>query len=56
MSGKVNGVPVGFNLGYGFGDTKNATENMIFFDGKAYKTEQVTFRIPTDAKGRNIHE
>ena len=54
MSGKVNGVPVGFNLGYGFGDTKNATENMIFFDGKAYKTEQVTFRIPTDAKGKEI--
>ena len=42
----VNGKKVGFNLGYGFGDTRAATENMIFYDGKAYKVEQVTFHIP----------
>lgn len=48
----VNGKKVGFNLGYGFGDTRNATENMIFYDGKAYKVEQVTFHIPTDDEGK----
>lgn len=47
-----SGVTIGFNLGYGFGDTSNATENMIFCNGKAYKTEQVTFHIPKDEKGR----
>ena len=55
MSGKIGDKTLGFNLGYGFGDTKSATENMIFYDGEAYKTEQVTFRIPTDAKGKDIY-
>ena len=51
LSGTYNGKKIGFNLGYGFGDTKNATENMIFYDGKAYKVEQVTFHIPTNSDG-----
>ena len=46
MNGLINGKKYGFNLGYGFGDTSKATENMIFYDGLAYKTEEVTFRIP----------
>ncbi len=46
MSGLHEGVRVGFNLGYGFGDTSNASENMIFYDGKAYKLDQVKFNIP----------
>lgn len=46
MSGFHEGVRIGFNLGYGFGDTSNASENMIFYDGKAYKLEQVKFNIP----------
>jgi hypothetical protein len=29
--------PFGFNIGYGFGDTSAASENMVFFDGKAHK-------------------
>ncbi len=45
-SGLVEGVPFGFNIGYGFGDTSAATENMLFFDGKAHKLEHVTFHIP----------
>ena len=45
MSGLINGKKIGFNLGYGFGDTSKATENMIFYDGLAYKTEEVTFHI-----------
>ena len=44
--GEVNGKVFGFNIGYGFGDTSNASENMLFFDGKAHKLDQVTFNIP----------
>lgn len=29
--------PFGFNIGYGFGDTSAASENMVFFDGRAHK-------------------
>lgn len=45
-SGLVDGVDFGFNIGYGFGDTSAASENMIFYDGKAHKLSQVTFHIP----------
>ena len=53
MSGLLDGKKIGFNLGYGFGDTSKASENMIFFDGKAYKTEEVTFHIPKNQKGKD---
>ena len=43
---------IGFNLGYGFGDTSNASENMFFYDKEAYKLEDVTFNIPKDGKGK----
>ena len=43
-----DGKKFGFNLGYGFGDTSAATENMLFYDGKAHKLEDVTFNIPGD--------
>lgn len=46
-----NGTKFGFNLGYGFGDTTAATENMLFYDGKAHKIENVLFNIPK-VKGR----
>lgn len=52
LSSAVNGVRVGFNLGYGFGDTSAASENMVFYDGKAFKLEDVIFEIPRDEKGR----
>ena len=45
-SGLLDGVPFGFNLGYGFGDTSAATENMLFYEGVAHKLEKVTFQIP----------
>ncbi len=45
-SGLVEGVPFGFNLGYGFGDTSAATENMLFYNGKAHKLSKVRFKIP----------
>lgn len=45
-SGLVDGVPFGFNIGYGFGDTSAASENMLFYAGKAHKLDQVKFHLP----------
>ncbi len=45
-SGVALGARFGFNLGYGFGDTQAATENMLLFDGRAHKLGQVVFDIP----------
>ncbi len=45
-SGLVDGKPFGYNVGYGFGDTSAATENMLFYDGKAHKLDLVDFGIP----------
>ncbi len=52
----LNGVddknnPIGFNLGYGFGNTSAASENMFFYKDKAYKLEDVKFEIPVDENG-----
>jgi hypothetical protein len=44
-SGQVDGVPFGFNLGYGFGNTSAASENVIFYDGKANKFDDIIFNI-----------
>lgn len=35
----------GFNLGYGFGDTSSASENMVFFNDKVFKMDDVVFNI-----------
>ncbi len=45
-NGVVDGKPFGFNIGYGFGDTSAASENMLFYDGVAHKLNQVAFEIP----------
>ncbi|WP_375209177.1 DUF2804 domain-containing protein [Hyphomonas jannaschiana] len=45
-SGMCGDRCVGFNIGYGFGDTSAASENMVFVDGKAHKLDQVTFLMP----------
>lgn len=37
LSSHIDGVPFGFNIGWGFGDLRNATENMYFYNKKAYK-------------------
>lgn len=39
----------GLNLGYGFGDTSAASENMVFVDGVAHKLHRVDFGIPEKA-------
>lgn len=46
LSGTIESHKIGFNLGYGFGDTSKATENMLFFDDKTYKLKDVVFEIP----------
>lgn len=48
LSGMIQGKRFGFNIGYGFGDTSKATENMLFYDGKAHKLDQVTFHMDDD--------
>ena len=42
----IDGHSFGFNIGYGFGNTAAATENVLFYDGKAHKLDDVTFHIP----------
>lgn len=44
----MNGKAFGFNIGYGFGNTKAATENVLFYDGKAHKLDDITCHIPSD--------
>lgn len=51
LSTTINGKTFGFNIGHGFGDTSHATENMIIYDGKVHKIDQLTFQIPGDAIG-----
>ena len=46
----VDGVPFGWNIGYGFGNTSAASENMLFYNGKAHKLSQVKFHIPGGEK------
>ncbi|MBQ9815159.1 MAG: DUF2804 domain-containing protein [Lachnospiraceae bacterium] len=42
----IDGNTFGFNIGYGFGNTKAASENILFYNGKAHKLDDVTFHIP----------
>lgn len=48
-----HGKRIGFNLGYGFGDTSAASENMLFIDDKSYKLDQVHFDIPINKFGKD---
>ncbi|MEG1520020.1 MAG: DUF2804 domain-containing protein [Clostridia bacterium] len=43
-SGVVDGNSFGFNIG-SFGDTSNATENALFFNGKTHKIDSVTANV-----------
>lgn len=52
MQGVSDGKVLGFNLGYGFGNTEAASENMIFYEGKAHKLNRVTFHIPGEDQGK----
>lgn len=52
--GTADGHRFGFNLGYGFGDTSAATENMLFVDGVAHKLHDVDFGVPLDGRGGHL--
>ena len=49
--GYQNGHLVGINLGYGFGNTSAASENMVFVDGIAHKLGRLGFGIPKTTLG-----
>ena len=53
LNAVYKGKRIGFNLGYGFGDTSAASENMFFYDDKVYKLEDVRFDIPVSKNGRD---
>ena len=42
----IDGRAFGWNIGYGFGDTSAASENILFYDGRAHKLDDITFNIP----------
>ena len=42
----IDGHVFGWNIGYGFGDTSAASENILFYDGTAHKLDDVVFHIP----------
>lgn len=52
LNGKYNNKIIGFNLGYGFGDTSAASENMLFVDKEVYKLDDVIFNIPKFKNGK----
>lgn len=43
-----NGIRFGFNIGYGFGNTSAASENMLFYNGTSHKLADVSFNIPME--------
>jgi len=45
----IEGKSFGFNIGYGFGNTKAASENVIFYEGKVHKLDDVEFHIPENS-------
>ena len=53
LSAVYKGKRIGFNLGYGFGDTSKASENMFFYGDKSYKLEDVRFDIPIAKNGKD---
>lgn len=50
-SAMLDGKPFGFNIGWGFGDTSAATENMFFYDNRAYKLGVVESKILGEREG-----
>ena len=52
-SGRIDGAPFGFNLGYGFSDRSEASENCLYYGSRIHKLSEVEFVIPKTADGRN---
>ena len=49
--GNQGGHVAALNVGYGFGDTTAASENMFFLDGVCHKLDRVDFGIPRKRTG-----
>ena len=49
--GIIDSHKFGFNIGYGFGDTSKASENMLFYDGIAHKIGRLTFDMKHNEYG-----
>ncbi len=47
-SGMIDSIPFGLNLGYGFSDRTPASENVIFYDNKLHKLEEIKFIFDTE--------
>jgi len=47
-TGYVDGKIFGFNLGCGFGNTKAATENILFYGDTVHKLGEIQFELGTD--------
>ena len=48
-SGFTNSTPIGFNLGYGFSDRTQVSENALFYNNKVHKLDEIEFIIPQDS-------
>ena len=44
----IDGNKFGFNIGWGFGDLDSATENMLFWNGKAIKLGKLDVEVDTN--------
>lgn len=54
MQGELeNGDIIGFNFGKALGDNTEATENMIFYNGKAYKVSNTQINIQREDNARD---
>lgn len=47
-SGMINNEAFGFNIGYGFGDTSAASENIIFYKNIGHKLDKVEFHFNSE--------
>ncbi len=47
-----DGKTFGWNLGYGFGNTQAASEDMLFYDGRAHKVGRSKFIIAGEEDGK----
>lgn len=50
----IDGHVVGWNIGYGFGDTSAASENLLIVDGVAHKLDDLDFGIPGDVDPKKM--
>ncbi len=47
-SAMIDSIPFGLNLGYGFSDRSPASENVIFYDNKVHKLEEIRFQFDAE--------